>query len=131
MIAEAFLHVMAHQVKPRLTKPDRAAGLQRSTYVLRRQPAYSIRARSTELRQQAGCMAAVSTCHAETESVSAEKPIDSVGNPTRHHRFAIGGRAPSQHLLGHPTVITSTIRLAAPIMQARPAAVRVSHGVLS
>jgi len=61
-IAEAFLNVMAHQVKPRLTQPARATGHQKSTYVLRCQPAYSIRARSSMLQQEAGCMAAIPTC---------------------------------------------------------------------
>ena len=64
MIAQAFFIVMAHQVKPRLTQPDRATGLRKSTYVLRCQPAYSIRARSLGLHQEAGCMAAILTCTA-------------------------------------------------------------------
>lgn len=62
MIAEAFFTVMAHQVKPRLTQPDRATGHQKSTHVLRCQLAYSIRASSPKLHQKAGCMAAISTC---------------------------------------------------------------------
>jgi hypothetical protein len=58
MIAQAFFIVMAHQVKPRLTQTDRATGLPKSTHVLSRQPAYSIRAsspRAASIGRMYGC----------------------------------------------------------------------------
>jgi len=54
--------VMASQVRPRLTQPARYTGPQQSTGVIRRQPAYSIRARDFASHSQAGCIAAIKSC---------------------------------------------------------------------
>src|SRR5580704_1791475 len=56
---------MASQVRPRLTQPARYTGPQQSTGVIRRQPAYSIRARDFASHSQAGCMAAIKSCEEE------------------------------------------------------------------
>jgi hypothetical protein len=58
-IAQAIFKVMASQVRPGLTKSEFNRGLQRSEALIRRQPAYSIRARDFASHTQAGCMAAI------------------------------------------------------------------------
>src|SRR5258708_23093127 len=52
---------MASQVRPGLTQPDTPRGLQQSAFLIRRRPAYSIRARDLASHSQAGCMGAVSS----------------------------------------------------------------------
>ena len=62
---------MASQVRPGLTKPKSDTGPQKSEKVIRRQPAYSIRARDFASHTQAGCMAAIYSCE--------PKPKESLG----------------------------------------------------
>src|SRR5258708_15829925 len=52
---------MASQVRPGLTQHDTPRGLQQSAFLIRRRPAYSIRARDLASHSQAGCMGAVSS----------------------------------------------------------------------
>jgi|ERR1022692_4479965 hypothetical protein len=59
---KAFFKVMASQVRPGLTNPSFGTGPQQSVKVIRRQPAYSIRASDFASRKQAGCMAAINSC---------------------------------------------------------------------
>jgi hypothetical protein len=49
-IAQAFFKVMASQVRPGLTQPYNGTGLRQSAKVIRRQPAYSIRASDSRRR---------------------------------------------------------------------------------
>jgi hypothetical protein len=58
---------MASQVRPGLTKPHTVRGLQQSAKVIRRQPAYSIRARDFASHTKAGCMAAIYSCEIKTK----------------------------------------------------------------
>src|SRR5712664_4238110 len=53
---------MAKQVRPGLTNPARFKGRQESADLIRRQPAYPIRARGQAPLTEAECMAAISTC---------------------------------------------------------------------
>src|ERR1700733_8423776 len=53
---------MAPQVRPGPTQPTSSKGPQESEKVIRRRPAYSIRARDLESHAQAGCMAANYSC---------------------------------------------------------------------
>src|SRR5215472_18567741 len=57
--------VMANQVRPGLANPARFNGHQESADLIRRQPAYSIRARGQVPYTEAECMAAISTCEPE------------------------------------------------------------------
>ena len=54
--------MVAKQVRPGLTNPARFKGRQESDDLIRRQPAYSIRARGQAPHNEAECMAAISTC---------------------------------------------------------------------
>jgi hypothetical protein len=67
--------VMANQVRPGLTNPARFNGPRESADLIRRQPAYSIRARGQVPFTEAECMAAISTW-----------------NPEPKKRLGIGGR---------------------------------------
>src|SRR6266478_4775742 len=53
---------MAKQVRPGLTNPAGFKGRQESADLIRRQPAYPIRARGQAPLTEAECMAAISTC---------------------------------------------------------------------
>src|SRR5258705_13858318 len=53
---------MAKRVRPGLTNPARFKGRQESADLIRRQPAYPIRARGQAPLTEAECMAAISTC---------------------------------------------------------------------
>src|ERR1039458_3454001 len=67
---------MASQVRPGLAQPDRALGFQQSVLLLRRQPAYSIRAhRDFASPTQAECMAAISS----RETKTAKETLGNVG----------------------------------------------------
>jgi hypothetical protein len=67
------LTVMAPQVRPGLTQPDTGRGPQQSEKVMRRQPAYSIRARGHVSHREAECMAAISTCGSEPKNALGKK----------------------------------------------------------
>jgi hypothetical protein len=61
--------VMANQVRPWLTNPARFNGPQQSADLIRRQSAYSIRARGQVPYTEAECMAAISTCDPESKKM--------------------------------------------------------------
>src|SRR5258708_30172279 len=56
-----LFNVMATQVRPGSTKPERHNGPQQSLEQMRRRPAHSIRAREFVSHTQAECKAAIST----------------------------------------------------------------------
>jgi hypothetical protein len=64
---------MAPQVRPGLTNPSFGTGPQQSVKVIRRQPAYSIRARDFASRKQAGCMAAINSCEPQQKETLGNK----------------------------------------------------------
>ena len=72
-IAQVFSKVMAQQVRPGLTKPARFKGHRQSVDLIRRQPAYSIRARGQVPFNEAECMAAISTCDPEPKMMLGNK----------------------------------------------------------
>ena len=65
--------VMAQQVRPGLTNPARFKGHRQSVDLIRRQPAYSIRARGQVPFNEAECMAAISTCKPEPKMMLGNK----------------------------------------------------------
>jgi hypothetical protein len=64
---------MAQQVRPGLTNPARFKGHRQSVDLIRRQPAYSIRARGQVPFNEAECMAAISTCKPEPKMMLGNK----------------------------------------------------------
>jgi hypothetical protein len=61
--------VMASQVRPGSTKPETFPGLQKSDLLVRRLPAYSIRARGQAPINEAECMGAISPCELDQKKV--------------------------------------------------------------
>ena len=58
---ELPLEILLDKIRPGLTNPARFSGPQESAHLIRRQPAYSIKARSLASFTEAECMAAIST----------------------------------------------------------------------
>jgi hypothetical protein len=61
--------VMASQVRPGSMKPETFPGLQKSDLLVRRLPAYSIRAHGQAPNHEAECMGAISSCEPEQKKV--------------------------------------------------------------
>jgi hypothetical protein len=79
---------MASQVRPGLTQPDRPRGPQQSAPLIRRQPAYSIRARDFLSQTQAGCMAAISSCETKADKEALGNVGASMYGPITAPRLA-------------------------------------------